>query len=98
MGLFAVRHSEREKGDKKKLKGKARRYTCACRSEKKIQSAETRCGKPVIKFATVNQVRASGSMPGREPQRLRKRELGEKRNADGSETLAAEKRRQDIGQ
>lgn len=63
MGLFAVRHSEREKRDKKKLKGKARRYTCACRSEKKIQSAETRCGKPVIKFATVNQVRASGSMP-----------------------------------
>lgn len=42
---------------------KARRYTCAWRSEKKIQSAETRCGKPVIKFATVNQVRANGSMP-----------------------------------
>lgn len=30
---------------------------------RKIQSAETRCGEPVIKFATVNQVRASRSMP-----------------------------------
>jgi len=52
----------KEKKGMKKNK-KARRYTCAWRSEKKIQSAETRCGKPVIKFATVNQVRANGSMP-----------------------------------
>jgi len=34
------------------------------REEEILQSGtETRCGEPVIKFATVNQVRAGGSMP-----------------------------------
>lgn len=72
----------------------ARISTCAWRSEKKIQSAATRCGEPVIKFATANQVRASGSMPA---ENHNGRERGnwvvyERDENDEGETLAVEKR------
>lgn len=67
MGLFAAWRGEKKSEKRRKKKNKnlpeARISTCAWRSEKKIQSAATRCGEPVIKFATANQVRASGSMP-----------------------------------
>lgn len=76
---------------------------------RKIQNAETRCGEPVIKFATVNQVRASRSMPeprttvaAKEAARWYERDqqrVGERREGEGegrtvgSEMLAVEKGR-----
>jgi len=62
-GVERKRGRKEEKKKKNKNSPEARISTCLRRSEKKIQSAATRCGEPVIKFATANQVRASGSMP-----------------------------------